>query len=49
MNIEKALNLKAPADLLRACHEAESRNVDQPIINQLYRLYYAELRRKNNA
>ena len=45
MNIEKSLKLKDPVALLRACHEAESRNVDQAIINQLYRLYYAELRR----
>jgi hypothetical protein len=40
MDIEKALGLTSEKELKRACVEAETRNVDIEIVNELYHRYY---------
>ena len=46
MDIQRALKLTKASDLLRACHEAETHNVEITIVNELYRLYRAACRRE---
>lgn len=49
MDIQRALALKTSKDLLAACHEAETRNVETEIISQLYRLYWAACDREQRT
>jgi hypothetical protein len=43
LDIEKALQLTSAKELKRAAIEAETRNVDIAIVNELYRRYYVAL------
>ena len=45
MNIDAALRLRTPEELRAACVEAETRNVEAPVIRALYDLYYAAVER----
>jgi hypothetical protein len=47
MDIEKALQLTSAKELKRACIEAETRNVDIEIVNELYRRYYMAVEKEN--
>lgn len=49
MNIEAALKLTDSKALLAAVQEAETRNCEQPVIDQLVQLYYAALDREQAA
>ena len=46
LDIEKALKLKNPDNLLKAAKEAEQRNCEQGIIRKLYDLYYEAVGKK---
>ena len=46
MDIERALKLTKSTELKAACLEVEQRNVDIVIINKLYQLYYAAIKRE---
>lgn len=41
MDIEKALKLKNPGEILAAAKEAEQRNVEHHIIQKLWAMYFA--------
>jgi len=43
MDEEKALQLTKPAEILKAAKEAEQRNCEPSIINQLYLNYYSAI------
>lgn len=49
MDIQAALGLTDSQSLLAAAKEAETRNCEQPVIRELYRLYYAALEREQAA
>ena len=46
MNLDAAFKLRKPEELRAACAEAETRNVEAPVIRALYSLYYAAVERE---
>lgn len=46
MNIERALALTDPDEILKAAKEAEARNCEEPVVRQLWNNYFKATERK---
>ena len=49
MNELEALKLTKPVEILKAAKEAEQRNCESAIINQLYKNYYSAIEKEQSC